>query len=362
MFTFISSACPFGRVVDGRRQRSWSFLSPEFVSPQHSNAKTGRLSGTRSILIASTMDSFSSSNSAPNKVEVTAGGATPRTDFRYDPQGGPEPGTPEYIHNMRQISGELKKKANLHELWNIMRYEAQILVNSEPALASFVYAAVLTQKSLADSVSFMIASKLYGPHMPSSLIFELCRDSLEESAAAQTEFATQRDLVSVLERDPACTRFIDPLLFFKGFHALQAYRVSHTLWHQGRQLLANQIHAQASKRLHVDIHPEAQIGPGAFIDHATGVVIGRTAVLHSDVSMLHRVTLGGAGSSVGRRHPTIGEQVFLGAGSTLLGNIKVGDRSQVGACSLVVDDVPPDATAVGVPARIRLVPKPVQTE
>lgn len=162
----------------------------------------------------------------------------------------------------------------------------------------------------------------------------------------------RRDLLAVMERDPACTRFIDALLYFKGFHALQAHRVAHILWVAGRTPLAFHLQSQVSKELQVDIHPAARIGPGVFFDHATGIVVGETAVIGANVSMLHHVTLGGSGKKHGERHPKIGDGVLVGAGATLLGNVAVGDGAQIGACSLVLEDVPPHVTVVGVPARV----------
>jgi serine O-acetyltransferase len=162
----------------------------------------------------------------------------------------------------------------------------------------------------------------------------------------------ERDMLAVMERDPACVRFIDCLCYYKGFHALQAYRIAHALWKAGRIAVAYHLQAQVSKELQVDIHPAAVIGPGAFFDHATGVVIGETAVIGRNVSMLHHVTLGGSGKKHGVRHPQIGDDVLIGAGATILGAVRVGDGAQIGACSLVLEDIPESATVVGVPAKV----------
>lgn len=172
--------------------------------------------------------------------------------------------------------------------------------------------------------------------------------------AADPEYAriVRLDLLAFMERDPACVRFIDPLLYFKGFHALQAYRIAHQLWNSGRIPLAYHLQSQVSKELQVDIHPAAKIGGGAFLDHATGIVIGETAVIGNNVSMLHHVTLGGSGKKHGQRHPHLGDGVLVGAGATILGNVKVGDGAQIGACSLVLEDIPEGSTVVGVPAKV----------
>uniref|UniRef100_A0A7S0ZK08 serine O-acetyltransferase n=1 Tax=Timspurckia oligopyrenoides TaxID=708627 RepID=A0A7S0ZK08_9RHOD len=298
--------------------------------------------------------------------------------FKSDGLQTPVPGTHEYVLYVRSLYDVLCKSEEIETLWMLIRREAQIIANEEPALASFVHASVLSQSSLADSVAFVIAGKLRDPSTPSSTLFELAREAFfscsnsshnhlyfrsKSSDEVQLkghvedlcgEHAMQQDLLAVMQRDPACTRFIDALLFFKGFHALCAYRISHYLWaQQNRKQLARYIHSRSTRKLHVDIHPAAQVGPGAFIDHATGVVIGETAVVAKNVSMLHRVTLGGAGNFTGQpRHPTVESGVTLGAGSTLLGPIRIGQNAQIGACSLVVTDVPNNSTAVGVPAKI----------
>jgi serine O-acetyltransferase len=160
------------------------------------------------------------------------------------------------------------------------------------------------------------------------------------------------DMQAVLDRDPACLGFMQILLFFKGFQAIQCYRVAHHVWQADRRSLALAIQSRISQAFDVDIHPAAHMGRGVMMDHATGIVIGETAVVGDNVSMLHRVTLGGSGASTGIRHPTIGHGVLLGAGTTVLGPIHVGYSSKVGAGSLVVTDVPHKSVAVGVPARV----------
>ena len=173
-----------------------------------------------------------------------------------------------------------------------------------------------------------------------------------ESAGLVLPLLICADVVAVTERDPACTSHLDPLLWFKGFHALQTHRAAHWLWRQGRQALAHYLQSRASEIFQVDIHPAARMGSGIFLDHGTGIVIGETAVVEDDVSMLHGVTLGGTGAERGDRHPKIGKGVLLGAGAKVLGNIKVGDYAKVASGSVVLKAVPPGCTAAGVPARL----------
>ncbi|CAN8075277.1 unnamed protein product [Agarophyton chilense] len=231
-----------------------------------------------------------------------------------------------------------------------MQEEARQAAADEPLLASFLFATVLNHASLHQALAFHLANKLASPAMPSTILMRVFQDSM--SSSVQFCESVRADLLAVMERDPACTRFIDALLYFKGFHALQAHRVAHILWGQGRMPLAYHLQSQVSKELQVDMHPAARIGSGVFVDHATGIVIGETAVIGNNCSLLHHVTLGGTGKKHGERHPKLGEGVLVGAGATLLGNISVGDGVQIGACSLVLEDVPAHATVVGVPAKL----------
>lgn len=230
-----------------------------------------------------------------------------------------------------------------------MQDEARIAAESEPLLASFLFATVLNHSTLYSALAFHLANRLASPAMPSTMLMSMFETVMNDDPTFCSR--VRRDLLAVMERDPACIRFIDALLYFKGFHALQAYRISHVLWTQGRAPLAYHLQSQVSKELQVDIHPAAVIGSGVFIDHATGIVIGETAVIGDDCSLLHHVTLGGSGKKHGDRHPKLGRGVLVGAGATLLGNIRIGDGAQIGACSLVLEDVAPNSTAVGVPAK-----------
>lgn len=233
-----------------------------------------------------------------------------------------------------------------------MQVEARDAAEAEPLLASFLFSTVLNHRALHNALAFHLANKLASPAMPSTMLMKLFMEVMTGPEGPSFCADVRHDLLAVMERDPACAHFIEALLYFKGFHALQAYRVAHILWTHGRAPLAYHLQSQVSQELQVDIHPAAVIGPGAFFDHATGVVIGETAVIGRNVSMLHHVTLGGSGKGHGLRHPRLGDGVLVGAGATILGNVAVGDGVQIGACSLVLEDVPAHSTVVGVPARV----------
>jgi len=235
-------------------------------------------------------------------------------------------------------------------LWSLMREEAERKAAEEPILGSYFHATVLNHKSLDSALSFRLASKLDNPMLPTMLI----RDVIHEAMESEPEIlaAAARDIIACYTRDPACEDLSTPFLFFKGFHALQAHRIAHWLWHQGRKTLAQFFQNQISVTLGVDMHPAARIGAGIMLDHATGIVVGETAVIEDDVSILHSVTLGGTGKAGGNRHPKIRRGVLLAAGCKVIGNIEVGAGAKVGAGSVVLEDVPPGVTVAGVPARI----------
>lgn len=235
-------------------------------------------------------------------------------------------------------------------IWQKIRSEAQDLARVEPALASFYHASILNHTTLADTVSYHMANLLDSQALPSISLREVFLEAL--SADQRIEVALCRDIEAYRERDPACDQYLMPVLYFKGFHALLAYRFAHWLWGQGRKCLALYLQNRMSQTFGVDIHPAARLGSGIMIDHATGVVIGETAVVGDDVSMLHAVTLGGSGNSKGDRHPKIGRGVLIAAGAKILGNIRVGDGAKIGAGSVVLNDVPAHSTAVGVPAKV----------
>ncbi len=238
--------------------------------------------------------------------------------------------------------------AALDPLWRAIREEVQDEADREPLLASFLYASVLNHKSLEDALAFLLAGKIESSVLPSMLIRELISDAMDSDPGIGK--AVRADLQAVRDRDPAAHHFSRPFLYFKGFHALQTYRVAHWLWRNGREALALYLQSRGSEVFGVDIHPAARIGNGIMIDHATGVVVGETAVIEDNVSMLHGVTLGGTGKETGDRHPKVRKGVLIGAGAEILGNVEIGAGAKVGAGSVVLTDVPPHVTVAGVPA------------
>ena len=242
-------------------------------------------------------------------------------------------------------------KLSTHDpVWSRIRTEAQEIVNEEPILASYVHSTVLKHATLESALSYHLAHKLGSVEVRAMLVREVFDEAFASDPSIGT--AIRADIVAVNERDPACQTYVQPLLYFKGFHALQAYRVAHWLWQQKRYSMASFMQNRISEAFAVDAHPAARIGKGIMIDHATSVVIGETAVIDDDVSMLHEVTLGGTGKESGDRHPKVRQGVLIGAGAKILGNVVIGEGSRVGAGSVVLHDVPPHCTVVGVPARV----------
>lgn len=241
-------------------------------------------------------------------------------------------------------------RAALDPLWQSIREEVSREAEQEPILASFLHATVLNHKSLEDALGFVLAGKLECTVLPAMLVRELIGDAVEASPGIGQSI--RADVRAIRDRDPAARRFCDPFLYYKGFHALQTHRVAHWLWNEGRQALALFLQNRTSEVFAVDIHPAARIGDGILIDHATGVVVGETAVIEDNVSILHEVTLGGTGKEVGDRHPKVRHGVLIGAGAKILGNVEVGRGAKVGAGSVVLEDVPAHCTVAGVPAEI----------
>jgi serine O-acetyltransferase len=252
------------------------------------------------------------------------------------------------------IAGSEKDKLQTisgpNDLWPLMRKEAERKAKEEPILGSYFHATILNHRTFGDALSFRLASKLDNPMLPTMLI----RDVIAEATHDESEIlrAAEIDIIATYTRDPACEDLSSPFLFFKGFHALQAHRIAHWLWNKERRTLAQFFQNQISVTLGVDLHPAARIGSGIMLDHATGIVIGETAVVEDDVSILHSVTLGGTGKTGGHRHPLIRRGVLLSAGCKIIGNIEVGVNAKVGAGSVVLNDVPPNVTVAGIPAKV----------
>lgn len=247
----------------------------------------------------------------------------------------------------------VERHANLPKcdpVWDAIVKDARQMQIDEPLMHSMLQENVIGRPSFEASVAARLAAKLHVHEIKEASLREMFNDIIRE--APEISERARADVAAVYERDPACTSYLQPLLFFKGFMALQASRLAHALWTRGRKPLAQFVQMRVSEVFGVDIHPGARIGKGIMIDHATSIVIGETAVIEDDVSMLHSVTLGGTGKEGGDRHPKIGRGVLIGAGAHILGNIRIGEHSRVGAGSVVLHDVPRCVTVAGVPAKI----------
>lgn len=246
---------------------------------------------------------------------------------------------------------KLKNTMNVEDsIWLQLCEEVRSVAGDEPILASYLYATVINHRHLEGSLSYLLAGKLASPDLPAMSLREIISQAF--FASPDIKKAIRSDLSAAVDRDPAAQGMANPFLNHKGFHSLQAHRVSHWFWENGRHALAFYLQSRISEVFSVDIHPAATLGHGIFIDHGTGIVIGETAVVGDNVSMLQGVTLGGTGKEVGDRHPKIGSGVLLSAGAKILGNIQVGVGSKVGAGSIVLQDVPSHRTVVGVPAKV----------
>ena len=240
--------------------------------------------------------------------------------------------------------------ASNDRIWQQIIEETKLASDSEPILSSFLHSTILNHHSLESALSFHLAHKLDSPTASALLLREVIEQALEADPAIGA--AVRCDLRAIIERDSACCDYSVPFLYFKGFHALQCHRIAHWLWGQKRKALALFFQNCVSNEFGVDIHPAATIGHGILIDHATGVVIGETARVGNNVSILQSVTLGGTGKEEGDRHPKVGDGVLISAGATILGNITIGCGAKVGAGSVVLQDVPPHTTVAGVPAKV----------
>lgn len=243
-----------------------------------------------------------------------------------------------------------KDLAVLDPVWKRVREESEAAIQREPALGGFIYAAVLHHKRLEEAICHRLAQRLMHPDVDAGLLYDTFHELLEGEPQLGEVF--RADLLAVVDRDPACERLIEPLLYFKGFQGLQVHRFAHILMAQRRRDFALYLQSQSSRVFSMDINPSARLGRGIFIDHGHSLVIGETAVVGDNVSILQNVTLGGTGKESGDRHPKVGNGVLIGAGAKVLGNIKIGSCSRVGAGSVVLKDVPPRTTVAGVPAKV----------
>lgn len=242
------------------------------------------------------------------------------------------------------------KVDSMDPIWDTVRNEALDIVDKDPVLAAFIYTNCINQPSLEDAVIHRVCERLDHQDMNSSTLAQTFQQMREADPTWGTTLRV--DIQAVYDRDPACLRFIQPILYFKGFHAVQTHRLAHWLWNNGREDFALYLQSRSSVIFQTDINPAAKIGKGIFLDHATGIVIGQTVAIGDNVSILQNVTLGGTGKEDGDRHPKIGCGVLIGAGAKVLGNIKVGDCSRIASGSVVLKEVPPKTTVAGVPARI----------
>ena len=252
----------------------------------------------------------------------------------------------------RPNSEDLSNKMSREDFWNEIRKEAEVEAAKEPMLSSFYFTSILSHDCLEKSLSFALANRLCTKTLLSTQLIEIFNEVLLAKDSEQLRNNIRRDLVAVLSRDPACNSYVQALLLFKGFHAIQAHRIQHYLWKKGQKTYASMLQSRISEALGVDVHPAAKFGGGILMDHATGCVVGETATIGDDVSILHGVTLGGTGKEVGDRHPKIQDNVLIGARSTILGNITVESGAMIAAGSLVLKPVPANGMVAGNPARV----------
>ena len=235
-------------------------------------------------------------------------------------------------------------------LWIRLRQEAEQALAKAPMLAPLFEESILNQTGFEAAVFHRVSSRLKNDIVPGPLLIDTFRRAL--AADSEIGRALRADIAAVLERDQACERFIEPFLYFKGFHAIQTHRLAHYLWTHGERDFALYLQSRSSDIFQTDIHPAARLGRGIFLDHATGLVVGETTVIEDDVSLLQDITLGGTGKETGDRHPKVRRGATIGAGAKILGNIEVGERARIAAGSVVLHPVEPDTTVAGVPAKV----------
>ena len=242
------------------------------------------------------------------------------------------------------------RPVHVDKVWQQIRERAGLIVEDEHGLRVLLDDVILSQDTLGDALGVRLSRKLAREDMTRDELLPLLRGIFEAEPTLVESAA--HDLCAIVERDPACDSPLQPLLFFKGFHAISTYRLSHHLWRCGRKELAMYFQSISSEVYGVDIHPAARIGCGILLDHATSFVVGETAIIEDNVSILHEVTLGGTGKTSGDRHPIVRSGVLLGAGSKVLGRVELGEGAKVGAGSVVLDDVEAHTTVAGVPAEV----------
>lgn len=235
-------------------------------------------------------------------------------------------------------------------VWTRIRTEAEDIVRREPELASLIYENILHHDTLETAVAHRVSQRLEHSDVSSDLIRQAFSDAIEDQPSLGDDF--RADIVATIDRDPAASRLIEPVLYFKGFHAIQTHRLAHWLLKKGRKDFALYLQSRSSAAFQCDINPAAKIGRGIFLDHATGLVVGETAVIDDNVSILHGVTLGGTGKENEDRHPKIRQGVMIGAGASILGNIEIGRCARIAAGSVVIKPVPNNVTVAGVPAKV----------
>jgi serine O-acetyltransferase len=251
---------------------------------------------------------------------------------------------------MATVEKVSKKLQSVDPVWERIRTEAEAVTQSDTCLGGFMFTAVLNPSSFEQALMHRLAQRLGNADIGAELIVQALEDAVE--ANPDIGAAARADILAVYDRDPACERYLEPLLYFKGFQALQTYRMAHQLYKMGRKDFAYYLQSRSSMIFGTDIHPTSKIGRGIMIDHAHAIVIGATAVVEDNVSMLHSVTLGGTGKTDGDRHPKVRYGCLIGAGASILGNIEIGHCSRVAAGSVVLHDVPANRTVAGVPAKV----------
>ncbi len=248
------------------------------------------------------------------------------------------------------MQGQVKTVEKIDAVWDRIRLEAEAITRAEPTMGGFIFSSILAHDTFETALIHRLAQRLGNADLGADAVVKAFQDALD--AEPDIGHAARADIVATFDRDPACHRYIDPLLYFKGYQALQAHRMAHQLWGQGRKDVAYYLQSRTSMIASLDIHPAAKIGRGVMIDHGHDIVIGETTVIEDNVSLMQGVTLGGTGKEAGDRHPKIRHGVLIGAGAKILGNIEIGHCSRVAACSVVLHDVPPNRTVAGVPAKI----------